>query len=208
MKAESFLVGKRRRDKRSAVHQRRLNRRRSRWPRRSRLNRVLAGVCDTPPHFPKCASAMFDSARTEPTDQARVTSITVKHRAAPGQRARPEDQRPSPLLTGPAVVVSRSASPIRGTTVDSFCFPGDHIMKSTIIRAAVVTIIALGLGACTGPQGPAGAQGVTGQTGRTGADTVIVSPTEGRTTTVDTVIATPVQPTKTTTTTTRSRYGY
>jgi hypothetical protein len=105
------------------------------------------------------------------------------------------------------MVASRSATPIRRATDDSFCFPGDHTMKFTIILAAVVTLTALGLGACTGPQGPAGAQGVTGQTGRTGADTVIVSPTEGRTTTVDTVIAAPVQPTKTTTTTTR-RYGY
>ncbi|MTW22784.1 hypothetical protein [Allochromatium palmeri] len=81
-------------------------------------------------------------------------------------------------------------------------------MKSSIVYAAVVMMMALGSSACTGPQGPAGAQGVTGQTGRTGADTLIVSPTHAKTTTVDTVITAPVHPTKTTTTTTRRSDGY
>ena len=76
-------------------------------------------------------------------------------------------------------------------------------MKSSIICTAVA--MAFGLGACTGPQGPAGAQGVTG---RTGADTLLVSPTDAKTTTVDTVIAVPVRPTTTTTTTTRRNVGY
>ena len=82
-------------------------------------------------------------------------------------------------------------------------------MKSSIVFVcAAVVMMALGVGACTGPQGPAGAQGVTGQTGRTGADTLIVSPPHARTTTVDTVIAAPVHPTETTTTTTRRSDGY
>ena len=79
-------------------------------------------------------------------------------------------------------------------------------MKSSIIGTAVA--MAFGLGACTGPQGPAGAQGVTGQTGRTDTDTLLVSPTNARTTTVDTAIAVPVRPTTTTTTTTRRNVGY
>lgn len=134
-------------------------------------------------------------------------NITVKRHATPGHPARPGDQRPSPLLIGPAVVVAYSSTLIRGATNDHFCFPGDHSMKSSIVCATAV-VMALGSSACTGPRGPAGAQGVTGQTGRTGTDTVIVSPTHAGTTTVDTVITSPTRPTKTTTTTTRRYSGY